>query len=171
MEWMILPLKRYFDFRGRSRRKEYWMYLLFTIICGAILSVLDEALGLDQDPSGTTSLLQSRDNGVLSSLFSIATLVPSIAVAVRRLHDTNRRGWWILLPLLPFLGVATLALAIGGFNAGAGGLSAFLIIAIAGVVIGLIVLLVLLCTEGTRGPNRFGDDPKDPVGDVAEVFR
>jgi uncharacterized membrane protein YhaH (DUF805 family) len=87
MEWMILPLKRYFDFSGRSRRKEYWMFVLFTVIVSAILGVLDEALGLTLGNPES-----ARQTGVLGSIFSLATFVPSVAVGVRRLHDTDRSG-------------------------------------------------------------------------------
>ena len=93
MEWMILPLKRYADFSGRSRRKEYWMFFLFTIIVSVALGIIDAVLGLNFG-SGFSS------NGVLGSLFSLATLVPSLAVGIRRLHDTDRSGWWLLLVFL-----------------------------------------------------------------------
>ena len=129
MEWMLLPLKRYAEFSGRSRRKEYWMFFLFTIMVGIVLGIIDAVLGLNFG-SGFGS------NGVLGSLFSLATLVPSLAVGIRRLHDTDRSAWWLLLVLLP--------------------------------IIGWIVLLVFYCTEGTRGSNRFGDDPKSE--NLADVF-
>ena len=160
MYWMTLPLKRYFDFRGRSRRKEYWMFFLFTIICQVILSILDEVLGLAPDDNAIRS-----NSGLLSGIFSLATFIPSISVGVRRLHDTDRTGWWLVAPLLGLFGIGV-AFAIGLNSPGL-----MLALGVIPVVLLGIVLLVFLCTDGTQGPNRFGDDPKDPIGDVAEVFR
>lgn len=88
MEYFTNALKRYADFTGRARRKEYWMYILFYLIFYIVLSVIDAALG---------TLL-------LTSLFSLALLIPSISIAARRLHDTGRSGWWQLLVLIPLLG-------------------------------------------------------------------
>ena len=110
LEFMMMPLKRYAEFTGRSRRKEFWSFWLATFIAGLIAGVVDGALGL-------TGFISLR------VLVQLAILVPSIAVAIRRMHDQDRSGWWILLP---------------------------------------IVNLVFLFIEGTKGPNRFGPDPKDP---------
>lgn len=100
MEWMTLPLKRYAVFSGRSRRKEFWMFFLFCVIVGVLTAMLDAILGFGWDGYGPINLLAS-----------IALLIPSIAVAVRRLHDTDRSGWWVLLSLIPILGgLALLAL-------------------------------------------------------------
>src|SRR5688572_17106125 len=95
MEWMLMPLKRYAEFSGRSRRKEYWMYLLGLIIVGIVVGLIESALGL-----GPVIWLY----GPLTALLLVATFVPSLAVGVRRLHDTDRVGWWILLPVVPELG-------------------------------------------------------------------
>ncbi|MEP2101980.1 MAG: DUF805 domain-containing protein [Parasphingorhabdus sp.] len=94
MEWMLLPLKRYAEFSGRSRRKEYWMFFLFSIILGLIASAID------------TLLLgfSFENNGPVNSILSLALLVPSLAVSVRRLHDTGRSGWWLLLIFLVLIG-------------------------------------------------------------------
>lgn len=143
MEWMILPLKRYFDFSGRSRRKEYWMFFLLTIIVGIVAGIIDSMLGFGTASSVTTDSGVSASfssRGPVAAITSLALLIPSIAVAIRRLHDTDRSGWWLLLVLIP--------------------------------IIGWIVLLVFYCTDGTRGTNRFGPDPKDPGGsaNAAEVF-
>lgn len=156
MEWMILPLKRYFDFSGRSRRKEYWMFVLFTIICSFALGIADELLGLTY---GDTNGL--RQNGVLSSLFSLATFVPSLAVAVRRLHDTDRSGWWLFLPFIA--AIVVVAVAVSSLTRGTGDLAGFgtgMILTLVVLGISGIVLLVFFCIDGTRGPNRFGEDPK-----------
>jgi uncharacterized membrane protein YhaH (DUF805 family) len=92
MSWYIAVLKKYAVFSGRARRKEYWMFFLFNIIFSAVLSIIDVAIGIY----------------VLSSIYSLAVLVPSLAVSVRRLHDTNRTGWWILIGLIPFVGTIIL---------------------------------------------------------------
>lgn len=94
MNWMILPLKRYFDFKGRSRRKEYWMYTLFLVIASIVLSIVDAVLGLGGSASSDSVATDTTiggsaavTGGWLANIFSIATFIPSLAVAVRRLHD------------------------------------------------------------------------------------
>jgi len=87
LEWMLLPLKRYAEFSGRSRRKEYWMFFLFSFILGIIASSIDTLLlGFPLE-----------NNGPVNAIVSLALLIPSLAVGVRRLHDTGRSGWWMLL--------------------------------------------------------------------------
>ena len=113
MEWMILPLKRYAQFNGRSRRKEFWMWVLFVILATIVLTILDSILGLGgrtvagPSSSATPTMTSfgygaAASGGILTMIFSLAILIPNLAVSVRRLHDTNRSGWWILLPLLPY---------------------------------------------------------------------
>src|ERR1044072_3657480 len=94
MEWATLPLKRYAEFTGRSRRKEYWMFILLCIVVGIVLYFIDGLLGL----RGMVG-----PYGPLFLLFELAILVPSIAVGIRRLHDTNRSGWWLLILYGPAL--------------------------------------------------------------------
>jgi uncharacterized membrane protein YhaH (DUF805 family) len=89
MEWYLKVLKQYADFGGRARRKEYWMFVLFNVIIIVLLAAIDAALGTD---------------GILMILYSLAVLIPSIAVAVRRLHDTGRSGWWVLIDFVPLIG-------------------------------------------------------------------
>lgn len=95
MEWATLPLKRYAEFTGRSRRKEYWMFFLLVFVVAIVLGLVEAILGL----SGMVG-----PYGPLSALFLLAVLVPSIAVGIRRLHDTDRSGWWMLIALVPFVG-------------------------------------------------------------------
>ena len=95
MEWMLMPYRRYAEFSGRSRRKEYWMYVLFNIIVAVVLSILEGVAGLSQ---------MVGPYGPLTALFVLGSLVPSIAVSIRRLHDTDRSGWWLLLALVPIIG-------------------------------------------------------------------
>ncbi len=182
MEWMILPFKRYFDFKGRSRRKEYWMYTLFIILASIVLSIVDSVLGLggsatgDADLSGTSAGASGAlSGGLLANIFSLATVVPSIAVGVRRLHDVDRSGWWILLPLGPiFLGAilmgASMVSAMSGGGAGFSGAAMFGGVLMLGGLACAILLLVWYCTPGTAGPNRFGEDPKGQGTNADEVF-
>lgn len=150
MQWMILPLKRYFDFKGRSRRMEFWMFALLNLIVSFVIGII---IALT---SGTGAMLNDMQAGagspfgflmggagILLLIWSLAILIPSIAVAVRRLHDRDMSGWWylgfIVLSLIPFLNI-----------------------------ISAIAFIVLMALPGTEGPNRFGSDPKDPSS--ATVF-
>ena len=106
MNYMILPLKRYFDFKGRSRRKEYWMFALFIVIGEIITMVLDSMLGLGGTTSsssefgdGGMSASASATGGILTMIFVLAIIIPGIAVGVRRLHDQDKSGWWLLVPI------------------------------------------------------------------------
>lgn len=134
MEWMIMPLKRYADFQGRSRRKEYWMFVLFQILLMVPLILLAIMLGGvpedDADPFGSLAVL------LIVGVYFLVFLIPGLAVQVRRFHDQDKSGWFILLGFIPY---------VGG-----------------------LILLVFMCLEGTRGPNRFGPDPKDPYAE--DVF-
>src|SRR3954447_25452330 len=95
MSWFIEALKKYAVFSGRSRRKEYWFFVLFVVIVSIVLSMIDSLIGTYDRSTGA---------GLLSSLFSLAVLIPSIAVSVRRLHDIDRTGWWVLISLVPLVG-------------------------------------------------------------------
>lgn len=150
MEWMTMPLKRYAEFSGRSRRKEYWMYVLFIILVSVVLSVVENVVGLAQTVG---------PYGPLTALFALATFVPSLAAGVRRLHDTDRSGWWLLIGIAPYL----LALAL----LMTGSLSLFTVLSVV-ALIGAVALLVFLVLDGTKGPNRFGPDPKGVAHE--EVF-
>ena len=85
----------YAIFSGRAKRAEFWWFFLFCMIVGLMGSVIDAALGLDAAIGG---------NGVFTTLIQLATFLPSIAVGSRRLHDTNRSGWWQLLWIVVFIG-------------------------------------------------------------------
>ena len=95
MSWFVEALKKYAVFSGRSRRKEYWYFALFVIIISFVLNIIDVLTGAYERTAGV---------GLLSSIFSLAVLIPSIAVTVRRLHDTDRSGWWVLISLVPLIG-------------------------------------------------------------------
>ncbi|NNM75382.1 DUF805 domain-containing protein [Sphingomonas sp. ID1715] len=133
MEWALLPLKRYADFSGRSRRKEFWF---FTLLVWLVAMVLLFVSGLGAAITDPTSFAAQGGFGlglILLILFSLALFIPGLAVQVRRFHDQDKSGWFVLLNFIPY---------IGG-----------------------IVVLVFMCLEGTRGPNRYGPDPKE--GDLA----
>lgn len=85
----------YTIFSGRAKRAEFWWFFLFCMIVGLMGSVIDASLGLDAAIGG---------NGVFTTLIQLATFLPSIAVGSRRLHDTNRSGWWQLLWIVVFIG-------------------------------------------------------------------
>jgi uncharacterized membrane protein YhaH (DUF805 family) len=102
---------KYATFSGRATRPEYWYWVLFTVVAGLVLGIIQFAVW-------------NLGGQILELLFHVAILIPSIAVAVRRLHDLDRSGWWLLLAFVPLVGV--------------------------------IILIVWMCTRGTPGANRFG---------------
>jgi uncharacterized membrane protein YhaH (DUF805 family) len=93
MNWYLAVLKNYAGFSGRARRTEYWMFLLFNVLISIGLGIVEAILGT---------------GGVVGILYSLAVLVPGLAVSIRRLHDTNRSGWWLLVALVPIVGVIVL---------------------------------------------------------------
>lgn len=129
LEWMLMPYRRYADFSGRSRRKEYWMFTLLNVIIAIVLVALmfSGMGGIDENGEPQMGPLGMVGVGLLV-IYALGTIVPSLAVQVRRFHDQDKSGWFVLLGFIPYVG-------------------------------GLVVL-VFMCLEGTRGPNRFGEDPK-----------
>ncbi len=123
IDWATRPLKKYADFSGRAPRAEYWWFYLLLIICYVAATILDSMFSL-------TGRVGSH--GVIMAVFALAMLVPSLAAAVRRLHDTDRSGWWLLLALIPLVGA-----------------------------IALLVLLALEGTEDSKrfGPDPYGGEP------------
>jgi len=91
-EYFIDVLKNhYVDFNGRASRKQYWMYILFYVILSIIVGIIGGILG-------------DTINGILSVLLNLGLLLPSLSIGVRRLHDTDRSGWWYLIAFLPVIG-------------------------------------------------------------------
>jgi uncharacterized membrane protein YhaH (DUF805 family) len=134
IEWMILPLRRYAQFSGRARPKEYWLFALFCILASIVATLIDYIFGfgtiermLVDEPGTYAAAAVYEGGGPVLLIFMLATFIPGLAVTVRRLHDSDKSGWWLLLGLIPF---------VGG-----------------------IVLLVFMIVGGTHGPNRFGPDP------------
>ncbi len=93
MEWFKIALRKYAVFTGRARRKEYWFFVLFYLLIAIGLGFIDSVLGLG-----------SEEFGLLSGLFGLAMVVPAFAVAIRRMHDTGRSGWWVLVNFIPLVG-------------------------------------------------------------------
>lgn len=103
MKWYLKVLKQYADFEGRARRKEYWMFFLINVLISMAIGFVSGFVGgASQDPSMASGLM------IVPMLYSLAVFVPSIAVGVRRLHDTNRSGWWLLIGLVPLIGAIVL---------------------------------------------------------------
>ena len=99
MNWFLIALKKYATFSGRAQRAEYWYFFLFYLLIFIGLSILDGLTGSFSAESGM---------GFLGGLLSLALFVPSLAVGVRRLHDTGRSGWFLLLALIPLVGAIVL---------------------------------------------------------------
>jgi uncharacterized membrane protein YhaH (DUF805 family) len=95
MNWYFLVLKKYAVFSGRARRKEYWYFMLFNIIATIVLAFGDGLLGTFDPETGI---------GFLGLIYALGVMLPGIGVTIRRLHDTNRTGWWLLLILIPLIG-------------------------------------------------------------------
>jgi len=114
-------MENYANFEGRARRKEYWMFFLVNAIISFVLGFIDGFTGLTFGPAQT---------GILGLVYSLAVIVPSFAVAIRRMHDVGKSGWYILIPI---------------YN------------------------LVLACTEGEKGTNQYGVDPKNQLEDINEI--
>ncbi|MEF2966993.1 DUF805 domain-containing protein [Paenibacillus sp. M1] len=93
MDWYLKVLKNYVGFEGRARRKEYWMFVLFNFIISFILGFVSGLIGI---------------GNILGYLYSLAVLLPSLAVLFRRLHDTGKSGWWVLISLIPVVGTIIL---------------------------------------------------------------
>jgi uncharacterized membrane protein YhaH (DUF805 family) len=89
MEWYFSVLKQYVVFEGRARRKEYWMFSLFNFVIVIAIGIIESVIGT---------------GGVIYSLYLLLILIPSIAVTIRRLHDTGRSGWWLLVAFIPLVG-------------------------------------------------------------------
>ncbi len=95
MNWYLAVLKNYAGFTGRARRKEYWMFVLFNLIFLIAAMILDNVFG---------TTVEGLPYGLFYFLYALAVLIPSLAVAVRRLHDIGKSGWMILVSLIPIAG-------------------------------------------------------------------
>ena len=98
MNWYLTVLKKYAVFSGRARRSEYWYFALFNFLIAFVLGLFDGMFGMVGD----------LGIGMLGLIYGLAVIIPGIAVGVRRLHDTGRSGWWLLLAFIPFIGAIIL---------------------------------------------------------------
>jgi uncharacterized membrane protein YhaH (DUF805 family) len=98
-----LGFQRYFDFSGRSTRAEYWWWVLFAFLSAIALTIVDNILGVNGEDGG---------GGLITGLWGLVTLIPGLAVTIRRLHDINKSGWWILLALISWLIIPAIVLLI-----------------------------------------------------------
>ena len=94
MNWYVAVLKKYVEFNGRASRTEFWMFALFNFIASVVLRVIDGVLGLKT----------AHGVGLLATIYGLAVLLPYLGVAARRLHDSGRSAWWLLLLLVPIVG-------------------------------------------------------------------
>ena len=163
VDWAKRPVvEKYADFTGRAPRAEYWWYVLALIVAFIVVGIVESILGIHH--------MIAYSYGPLSALLWLATIVPSLAVGARRLHDTHRSGWWLLMPLIPYC----LAIVLGGAammaGAAAGGGAGMMAGAgIAGIfaLIGMICALVLLffmVQPSMPGDNRYGPNPYGETG-------
>ena len=95
MNWYLEALNKYAVFEGRARRKEYWFFMLFNFLISFAVNIFDRLMGNYDQLSGV---------GFLGLIYMLGIMVPGLAVSIRRLHDTGRSGWWLLLSLIPVLG-------------------------------------------------------------------
>ena len=131
MEWYLKVVRdNYANFKGRARRKEYWMFTLFNALIVIGLMIVGGGLG---------SLMDFPQLGIiLYGVYLLAVFVPTLGVIVRRLHDTGKSGWFYFVSLIP--------------------------------LIGTIWIIVLFVTEGDKGPNEYGPDPKaSEVEEISEI--
>lgn len=134
MHWALVPYRRYADFEGRSTRTEYWSFqILYMVVITALIVVM--IAGSAGSAAGELSGLSILALGAMV-VFALGSIVPALAVTVRRFHDQDRSGWMTLLVFIPYAGS--------------------------------IVLAVFMFLSGTRGPNRYGDDPRELA--LTDVF-
>jgi uncharacterized membrane protein YhaH (DUF805 family) len=136
-------LDKYIDFTGRAARPEFWYWFLFTVLVAVVLGfvagILDAILGI------------RLFSHIVRILLFFGFALPNIAVAMRRLHDTDKSGWWLLLPIAAaFLSGLFSVIPYMGLLRGLFSLA---------TLVGAIILLVWYCMPGTKGPNQYGGEP------------
>jgi uncharacterized membrane protein YhaH (DUF805 family) len=151
-DWAVRPVKLYAKFTGRAPRAEYWWYYLGTVIAGLVAGLFDQLI----------------HSSAVQNVLNLALFVPWMAVSVRRLHDIDRSGWWLVSLLVPIVLIVIYAAGALTGNRPAGSVP---ILIFGGLVflITAITLFVFMVTPGTVGPNRYGSDPYGP-DQLEEVF-
>jgi len=157
--WALRPVKKYAVFSGRAPRAEYWWFYLGTSIVSIPVKILENVL----------------DVGALSVVYNLALLLPWLGVTVRRLHDTDRSGLWLLLFFLPFFAAGFIAAFVYGGQDGVdwdpfSSMGPLMIMAIVALIILAVLLFIFLVLPGTPGPNRYGPNPHDDGSNLEEVF-
>jgi len=165
MKWYIRVLKQYANFGGRARRKEYWMFILFHLLIMLVLGGIDILLQLSDYPGGKSFYLMP--------IYTVATVLPHAAVMVRRLHDTGRSAWWLLLAIIPtiiswiILFILISPFSLGEQTAPSPSAGTELLVRLI-PAIGGIWLLIYMIMEGDWEANEYGEDPKkEPEEGVA----
>jgi uncharacterized membrane protein YhaH (DUF805 family) len=135
---------KYAQFDGRATRSEFWYFTLFNVVVSILLSILDTVLGTGytyetttavlSDSGQMTSIAATQTIGYLQSFYSLAVLIPSLAVSIRRLHDIGKSGWWILLGVIPIVNF-----------------------------IGIFVLIYFYVLDSQPGENQYGPNPKEAM--------
>lgn len=95
MNWYLKVFRQYADFNGRARRKEYWMFFLFNMMFAILATILDNLLGTVSSDYGY---------GFFYAAYGLALFLPALGVAVRRLHDVGKSGWFLLISIIPIIG-------------------------------------------------------------------
>lgn len=116
VKYYVGTLKRYVDFNGRARRREFWMFFLANFVVSMGINILGSAV------------MNASAAQLPGAIYSLAVLLPALSIGARRLHDTGKSGWWLLIALVP--------------------------------LVGAILLIVFWATEGNKGQNSYGPDPK-----------
>lgn len=167
--------QKYFDFKGRAQRTEYWWFYLFLTLVGIGLFFVDALLYPIFFPGNAEGLTYAQgvvaglasDTTILSNVFSLATLIPTLSAGARRLHDIDKSGWWQILPLAPIV-----LLAVGFIMTLAPGMTVLgAIVAILGgigILVTVVLVIVWLATDSDKADNRFGYSPK--YGGQASAF-
>ncbi|PVZ11575.1 uncharacterized membrane protein YhaH (DUF805 family) [Porphyromonas loveana] len=171
MRWFLLCLRKYVDFRGRSRRKEYWYFVLFQLLISLIPTIALSYYSVNQ-AFGQSFPTAIRVSTIAFYLLAVFFFLPNLSSSVRRLHDTNRSGLWILISVIPTILTQGILMAFGEqwmVEMGDGELPVTLqIILFLGFfnICASILLIIWLAERGTKGDNRFGPDP---LADGSEV--
>lgn len=195
---MFQPLVKYVDFQGRARRSEFWLWVLFRFILGVACSTFLFSTifnGINWADHNSEAFQNSLMNNYMHivpfanilNLINLGLFLPSIAVGVRRLHDSNRSGFWMLMPVITtFVGIIIVIIYIVTLAVSAShgdgamtssqtthtALQAMGAFAVIGIIILIveIVMLIFFVADGTPGSNRFGDDPKGRGKAATSVF-
>lgn len=153
MKWCFLAFKKYATFRGRASRKEFWLFALFNFVAANSLGVVSGLV------AAKTGYVEVGIAGVL--LYYLVTLIPTLAVTVRRLHDTSRSAWWLLIGLVPLLGGVALLALVPKMNAE--------LVGFISPPLGAIALGGVLTLKGEKGDNRYGANPVVAERDVTPL--